>query len=706
MGQPSSNPPDTHDHDGEDGPRPPRRSRHQLRLPTEVTRMDAPDEPTAPPDAARTAPDGATTAAAAAAAVQGERPSTVGEVEVHLDTANAVSVPPLPLRTPPPDGPSGSMVVVRRRVRMVGHDDSATSSTPPPPSPSLEAARISSPPVPRLSDLPPDGLAGPPTDRADAPGSSLPPPVPSAPPPAISLDAEPGRMTLPMAEPAQKRPSNPPIPRAEDAVPKRPSTPPPARRPSNPPPPMTPAASVPPPAAPAAAPSPPVTVSTAPPAASPAPVAAPAPEPAVAAPAVAIPPLPSQRPPPLPQVAAAREESVLEIDRISAPPDDEGVDVSIDDAAAGEVHPALPAPPAMPALPSTTAATSVAKPGATVDPSLAMLDELAELSTETHEILDPEAIEHVETPPRGTSLPPPPPKDAPRPPTKTSLPPVTSKISGHVTVPDTRPKRRRMWWEEVFNEDYFRTMERLTPTQVQAEADWIEHALGVEAGASILDVGCGAGRQAVELARRRYEVMGVDLSVAMLTRAAEAAQEQKAAVAFTQCDMAAMEFDEGYDAAYCVGSSFGFFDDGRNAEVARRIHRALKPHGTFLLAVLNRDHTIQRQPAMAWFEGDGCVCMEESTFNFITSRLNVKRTMIFDDGRQREFEYSMRLYSLHELGQVLHEAGFRILEVSGSSRTPGAFFGPTSRELIILAQKRAHEVVDLAGDASDSSRPV
>ena len=83
-------------------------------------------------------------------------------------------------------------------------------------------------------------------------------------------------------------------------------------------------------------------------------------------------------------------------------------------------------------------------------------------------------------------------------------------------------------------------------------------------------MGCGAGRQAVELAKRRYEVMGVDLSVAMLTRAAEAAQERGVSVAFTQCDMAAMEFTEGYDAAFCVGSSFGFFDDARNAEVARR----------------------------------------------------------------------------------------------------------------------------------------
>ena len=49
----------------------------------------------------------------------------------------------------------------------------------------------------------------------------------------------------------------------------------------------------------------------------------------------------------------------------------------------------------------------------------------------------------------------------------------------------------------------------------------------------------------------------------------------------------------------------------------------------------------------------------------------------------------------HELGQLLHQSGFRILEVSGHVRTPGAFFGPSSRELIILAQKRGAEVIDL-----------
>lgn len=271
------------------------------------------------------------------------------------------------------------------------------------------------------------------------------------------------------------------------------------------------------------------------------------------------------------------------------------------------------------------------------------------------------------------------------------------KLSGMPTIPEQR-RRRRFWWEELFNDDFLRTMEKLTPDQTRAEADAIEQALGVESGASILDVACGIGRQAIELARRKYDVVGLDLSLPMLSRASETAQDQNVKLTFAHADMAVMEYTEVFDAAYCVGSSFGFFDDARNVEVARRIHKSLKPHGTFLLGVLNRDHTIQHQPGMAWFEGDGCVCMEETAFNFITSRLSVKRTMIFDDGRQREIEYSVRLYSLHELGQILHEAGFRILEVSGNVRTPGAFFGPASRELVILAQKRGTETVELTSN--------
>jgi len=48
----------------------------------------------------------------------------------------------------------------------------------------------------------------------------------------------------------------------------------------------------------------------------------------------------------------------------------------------------------------------------------------------------------------------------------------------------------------------------------------------------------------------------------------------------------------------------------------------------------------------------------------------------------------VRVYSLHELGKILHDAGFRVAEVSGRSSTPGVFFGNESPRTLILAEKR------------------
>lgn len=279
--------------------------------------------------------------------------------------------------------------------------------------------------------------------------------------------------------------------------------------------------------------------------------------------------------------------------------------------------------------------------------------------------------------------PPPPPsaesggKSAPPP------PPPSSR-----SAPPEPPKKRKAWFEQIFNDDYLRVAPKHTRKQVSAEGDFIEQALGVEKGATILDVGCGTGRHAIELALRGYEVVAMDLSLPMLSRAADDAQDRDAKLNFIHADMREMDFVDAFDAVYCVGTTFGFFEDEKNVDLIQRLYRTLKPGGTLLLETANRDYAIQGQPAMVWYEGDGCVCMEETNFNFITSRLTVKRTLLLDDGRQRESEATIRLYALHELGQILHQGGFRVVEVSGHFRTPGAYFGPASRQLIILSQKK------------------
>ncbi len=264
----------------------------------------------------------------------------------------------------------------------------------------------------------------------------------------------------------------------------------------------------------------------------------------------------------------------------------------------------------------------------------------------------------------------------------------------HAEGPPTDPRRtgkkKGAWWEDFFNDDYLRTVPPPNPKQVRRQCDFIEQRLGLAAGATVLDVGCGLGLHAVELTRRGYVVVGLDLSLPMLSRAADEAQDQGFKINFLHADMREMSFEGAFDAVLSWGTTFGYFEDDANRTVLERMHRALKPGGLLLLDVVNRDYVVRSQPNNVWFEGDGCVVMEETQCNFITSRLHVKRTVMLDDGRQRESAYSVRLYSLHELGQMLHKS-FRVVEVSGRESTPGVYFGAESPRTIVVAERRLPE---------------
>jgi len=264
---------------------------------------------------------------------------------------------------------------------------------------------------------------------------------------------------------------------------------------------------------------------------------------------------------------------------------------------------------------------------------------------------------------------------------------LAAAVQAQQTAESAGARRGRYWWDEMFGDDFLRTMDRLTQTQVTTEVSFIEESLGVQKGGIILDLACGAGRHAVELAIRGYNVVGYDLSLAMLARAADEAQERDQKLNFLHGDMRDLGFEEMFDGVYCWSTSFGYFDDEKNQLVAQKVHRALRKGGMLLLDVANRDFVTQRQPSLVWFEGDGCVCMDEMRVDFITSRLRVKRMVILEDGRTRELDYSIRLYTLHELGRMLHDVGFKVTEVSGHPATPGVFMGADSPRLIVLAEK-------------------
>jgi SAM-dependent methyltransferase len=117
--------------------------------------------------------------------------------------------------------------------------------------------------------------------------------------------------------------------------------------------------------------------------------------------------------------------------------------------------------------------------------------------------------------------------------------------------------------------------------------------LNLSPGASILDVGCGTGRHAVELARKGFAVTGIDFSSGMLAQAREKAKAAKVAIEWIQENACTFSLDKQFDGVICLcEGSFGLLggaDDANEQPLAilHNVSRSLKPGGKTLFTMLN-----------------------------------------------------------------------------------------------------------------------
>ena len=109
---------------------------------------------------------------------------------------------------------------------------------------------------------------------------------------------------------------------------------------------------------------------------------------------------------------------------------------------------------------------------------------------------------------------------------------------------------------------------------VHGEADFVE-ALG---RGSVLDAGCGTGRVAAELARRGFEVVGVDLDPSMLAVARDKAPDLE----WVEADLATVDLGRTFDVVVLAGNVMIFLQPGTEARVVANLARHLRPGGALV----------------------------------------------------------------------------------------------------------------------------
>jgi cyclopropane fatty-acyl-phospholipid synthase-like methyltransferase len=196
-----------------------------------------------------------------------------------------------------------------------------------------------------------------------------------------------------------------------------------------------------------------------------------------------------------------------------------------------------------------------------------------------------------------------------------------------------------------------------------AEVDFILEEQKLPPNSHILDMGCGTGRHAVELARRGYRITGVDISSGMLAEANKAAKKAGVRVEWIHADATIFNSSKQFDAAICLcEGAFGLIGPKENPcdhdlAILNNIYNALEPGAKLILTALNGCRLIRKynQEDMKQDRFDPLTMVEISTMQYDTSE--GKKTVTVREGG----------HVPSELVYLLRQAGFSVEHLGGGT---------------------------------------
>jgi SAM-dependent methyltransferase len=247
------------------------------------------------------------------------------------------------------------------------------------------------------------------------------------------------------------------------------------------------------------------------------------------------------------------------------------------------------------------------------------------------------------------------------------------------------------WYINFFGEDYLNIYRHtFTAERTEKEVTAVERKLELKVGARVLDLCCGPGRHSLLLAQHGYTVTGLDLSQSYLDLARAAADDANIALDTVSADMREIPFNDYFDAAINMYSSFGYLEsEAEDLKVLESVSQSLKQHGRFLVDMLNREWAVANYIQNEWHSAaDGTLYVEHRDLDLVSSRMRVRFTIVGPNGERHDsIGHNIRLYTLTEMTRLLKRVGLGVVEAFGSFDSEP--YGIGSRRMIICARKGA-----------------
>lgn len=247
------------------------------------------------------------------------------------------------------------------------------------------------------------------------------------------------------------------------------------------------------------------------------------------------------------------------------------------------------------------------------------------------------------------------------------------------------------WYEEIFA-NYAEKYDQESFTQgTVGEVDFIEKEIKQDKNCKILDIGCGTGRHAIELASRGYSVTGVDLSKNMLEKARQKAVESGVDIEFKVADARNIIFKEEFDVVImlCEGAFPLMETDEMNYAILQSAARSLRNNGKLIFTTLNGLYPLFHSVKDFINVNSYYQINSQNTFDLMTFRDEYQLETEDDDGNKIILNCNERYYVPSEITWLLKSLRFNKIDIYGCKLGEFSRKNPLSTEdyeMLVIAE--------------------
>jgi SAM-dependent methyltransferase len=225
----------------------------------------------------------------------------------------------------------------------------------------------------------------------------------------------------------------------------------------------------------------------------------------------------------------------------------------------------------------------------------------------------------------------------------------------------------------------------MSPEQTRSQADFLEKALQAPPRGRLLDVPCGNGRHAVELAGRGYWLTGIDSSEEFLAEARGATTLPSRWILGDMRELPGLVEPAAFDGAYCCGNSFGYLDADGARKFLAAVATALKPGGRFVMDTgMAAESILPTLGKGRWHRLGDMIVLSENQYHPAESRLDIDYTFI-ENGTVETRPSSSYCFTTGEICRMHAESGLEVVALQGWYDGQPYQLGPGG--LIVISRK-------------------